>query len=76
MKVDLQCSIQLLNDAIAQGSDNVVREVFAKCREIIKDGGIICMYEEFLPPVNVRQNRVIDDLEEFNLWAKTHFSSI
>ena len=76
MRVNLQCNIQTLQDAMAKGSINVVCEVIKKCRDIIGQGGKVCVYNEYQAPVDYRQDKVFTSLDEFNNWVVENFSDI
>jgi tRNA G10 N-methylase Trm11 len=76
MKKRLECNIQLLNDAIVMNYINVVCEFFKSARKMLEEGGIVCIYEDFQPPITYREELTFSSLEEFNKWTKERFSMI
>jgi len=76
MEKRLECNIQLLNDAIAGKNINVICEFFKSARRILDDGGLVCIYEDFLPPITYREELTFNNLQDFNNWTKQRFSMI
>lgn len=76
MRVDLECNIEMIKDAIALGSINVVCDIFIKCRDILNHGGKVCIYDEYQAPVNYRQNLLFTNVEDFDNWVQSNFSNI
>jgi hypothetical protein len=76
MKKRVECNIQLLNDAIAMKNINVVCEFFKSARRMLEEDGVVCIYEDFLPPITYREELTFTSLAEFNKWTKERFSMI
>lgn len=76
MKVELQCSIFTILDAIGQGSTNVAEAIFDKARETINNGGTVCIYEEYKEPFLHRENLFFNTIDGFNKWVEVKFPNL
>jgi hypothetical protein len=76
MENQLECNIQTLNDAIAGKNINVICEFFKSARRVLEDGGTVCVFEDFQPDSNYRDEKTFNSLDDFNKWTKQRFSMI
>ena len=76
MEKRLECNIELLNDAIVTNNIHVVCEFFKSARKILDEGGVICIFEDYLPPITYREELTFNNLDDFNNWTKDRFSMI
>ena len=74
MKENLNCDIQIINDAIVMGSD--VCTILQKCIDTIKEGGKVIMYDEYKAPVNYRKDLIFDNVEDFVNWVNQHYPNL
>ena len=76
MKENVQCSTQVISDALAQGSFNVVNTIFDKFREVINNGGSAYIYDEYLEPFNYRKELVFSNIKDLENWIEKHYPSL
>ena len=74
MKVNLQCNIQILKDAVVQRNLNVICAVVSKFRETLENNnGTVSIYEDF---IEFQQHSVFNSLADFNKWVEQTFPGL
>lgn len=72
----INCEKQLLFDALAQGSINVLCDFYQLAKRTLQNGGVVNIYEEFGDPVIHRLDMIFNNWGEFRAWFNATFPGI